>query len=146
MLPLTCAAACGTPTMTAIAIARTNTEKRFIREVCDYVGARSRNGGIAGDERMSLTSSARPRRILAYTLSTSGIVHVSPLPEGDGRSVAREFLDHSGVTMPNKSRNRKNQPPTGQGKRQSSHLGQPRKLSKRSDVLQAQRGHPELNL
>jgi hypothetical protein len=48
--------------------------------------------------------------------------------------------------MPNSNRNRKNQPPTGQGKHQSSHLGEPRKLAKRSDVLQAQRNHPELNL
>jgi hypothetical protein len=48
--------------------------------------------------------------------------------------------------MVNKSRNRKNQPPTGQGKRQSPHRGEPRKLMKRSDVLQAQRDHPELNL
>ena len=48
--------------------------------------------------------------------------------------------------MPNKNRNRKNQPPTGEGKRQSSHRGAPRKLMKRSDVVQAQRDHPELNL
>jgi hypothetical protein len=51
-----------------------------------------------------------------------------------------------GHVMRNKSRNKKNQPPTGQGKHQSRHLGEPRKLLKRSDVLQAQRGHPELNL
>jgi hypothetical protein len=48
--------------------------------------------------------------------------------------------------MRNKNRNRINQPPTGQGKRQSRYLGEPRKLAKRSDVLQAQRGHAELNL
>jgi hypothetical protein len=48
--------------------------------------------------------------------------------------------------MVNKSRGRKNQPPTGHGKRQSSFLGEPRKLGKRSEVLQAQHGHPELNL
>jgi hypothetical protein len=48
--------------------------------------------------------------------------------------------------MANNNRNRKNQPPTGEGKHQSTHLGAPRKLSKRSDVLQAQRHHPELNL
>ena len=48
--------------------------------------------------------------------------------------------------MPNDNRNRRNQPPTGQGKKQSTHLGAPRKLDKRSEVLQAQRGHPELNL
>jgi hypothetical protein len=48
--------------------------------------------------------------------------------------------------MANQSRNRKNQPPTGQGKRQSKYAGAPRKLGKRSEVLQAQRHHPELNL
>jgi hypothetical protein len=48
--------------------------------------------------------------------------------------------------MANKSRNRKNQPPTGQGKYQSRYLGEPRKLGKRTDVVQAHRGHPELNL
>jgi hypothetical protein len=48
--------------------------------------------------------------------------------------------------MPNDNRNRKNQPPTGQGKRQSRYQGEPRKLGKRSEVLQAQRGHPELNV
>jgi hypothetical protein len=50
------------------------------------------------------------------------------------------------VTMANNNRNRLNQPPTGQGKKQSRHRGEPRKLGKRSEVLQAQRGHPELNL
>ena len=48
--------------------------------------------------------------------------------------------------MVNKGRNRKNQPPTGEGKRQSPYRGEPRKLMKRSEVLQAQRYHPELNL
>ena len=48
--------------------------------------------------------------------------------------------------MANKNRNRKNQPPTGEGKHQSTHRGEPRKLMKRSEVLQAQRHHPELNL
>jgi hypothetical protein len=48
--------------------------------------------------------------------------------------------------MPNDNRNRKNQPPTGEGKHQSRFRGEPRKLEKRSDVVQAQRGHPELNL
>jgi hypothetical protein len=48
--------------------------------------------------------------------------------------------------MVNKNRNRKNQPPTGEGKKQSKYRGEPRKLGKRSDVVQAQRGHPELNL
>jgi hypothetical protein len=48
--------------------------------------------------------------------------------------------------MVNDNRNRKNQPPTGQGKHQSTHTGEPRKLGKRSEVVQAQRNHPELNL
>lgn len=46
----------------------------------------------------------------------------------------------------NKNKNRLNQPPTGEGKHQSPHRGEPRKLFKRSEVLQAQRYHPELNL
>jgi hypothetical protein len=48
--------------------------------------------------------------------------------------------------MANKNKNRRNQPPVGQGKKQSVFLGEPRKLEKRSEVLQAQRHHPELNL
>jgi hypothetical protein len=48
--------------------------------------------------------------------------------------------------MPNKSKNKKNQPPTGQGKKQSPHLGRNIELNKRSEVLQAQRMHPELNM
>jgi hypothetical protein len=48
--------------------------------------------------------------------------------------------------MVNSNRNRKNDPPTGEGKHQSRFAGAPRKLGKRSDVVQAQRGHPELNL
>jgi hypothetical protein len=48
--------------------------------------------------------------------------------------------------MANKSRNKINQPPTGQGKKQSSKLGAPQKLNKRSEVEQAQRFHPELNM
>lgn len=52
----------------------------------------------------------------------------------------------SEVNMANKSRNKLNQPPTGQGKKQSPKLGAPQKLDKRSEVLQAQRNHPELNM
>jgi hypothetical protein len=48
--------------------------------------------------------------------------------------------------MVNKNRNRRNQPPTGEGKKQSVFRGEPRKLAKRSEVLQAQRDHPELNV
>jgi hypothetical protein len=47
--------------------------------------------------------------------------------------------------MVNHNRNRENRPPTGEGKHQSPFKGEPRKLNKRSDVVQAQRGH-ELNL
>lgn len=39
--------------------------------------------------------------------------------------------------MPNKSRDRLNQPPTGQGKKQSPRSGAENKLHKRSEVLQA---------
>jgi hypothetical protein len=48
--------------------------------------------------------------------------------------------------MPNDNRNRRNQPPTGEGKNQKPVRGAARKLGKRSEVVQAQRGHPELNL
>ena len=48
--------------------------------------------------------------------------------------------------MVNNNRNRKNQPPTGEGKHQSTARGEPRKLAKRSEVVLAQRHHPELNL
>jgi hypothetical protein len=39
--------------------------------------------------------------------------------------------------MPNKNRDRLNQPPTGQGKKQSPRSGAENKLHKRSEVLQA---------
>jgi hypothetical protein len=45
----------------------------------------------------------------------------------------------------NKSKNKINQPPTGEGKKQSPRAGQDVKLDKRSEVMQAQRGHSELN-
>jgi hypothetical protein len=48
--------------------------------------------------------------------------------------------------MANKSRHKLNQPPAGEGKKQDPRLGGPRKLNKRSEVLQAQRNHPELNM
>ena len=47
--------------------------------------------------------------------------------------------------MANKSKDKKNQPPTGEGKKQSPRSGQDAKLGKSSEVLQAQRNHPELN-
>ena len=48
--------------------------------------------------------------------------------------------------MPNKNKDKKNQPPTGEGKKQSSRSGEAHKLDKRSEVLQAQRGHAEENI
>lgn len=48
--------------------------------------------------------------------------------------------------MANKSKNKKNQPPTGEGKKQSPRFDEDTKLNKRSEVLQAQRGHSELNM
>ena len=48
--------------------------------------------------------------------------------------------------MANSSKDKKNQPPTGEGKKQSPRSGKDQELDKRSEVLQAQRGHPELNM
>lgn len=48
--------------------------------------------------------------------------------------------------MANKSKDKKNQPPTGEGKKQSTRPGREAELDKRSEVLQARRGHPELNM
>ena len=39
--------------------------------------------------------------------------------------------------MPNDNRNKMNQPPTGEGKKQSPEPGAPNKLNKRAEVLQA---------
>jgi hypothetical protein len=47
--------------------------------------------------------------------------------------------------MPNNT-NRRNQPPTGTGKNQPRRTSLDRKLDTRSEVVQAQRHHPELNL
>ncbi len=41
---------------------------------------------------------------------------------------------------------KKNQPPTGEGKKQSPNVGQAQELDKRSEVLQAERNQPELNI
>jgi hypothetical protein len=57
-----------------------------------------------------------------------------------GKEFWRRFL------MANQSRNKKNQPPTGEGKKQSPRKGEPNKLNKRSEVLQAQRDHREENV
>lgn len=48
--------------------------------------------------------------------------------------------------MPNKNRNKVNQPPTGEGKKQSPYSGEANELNKRSEVLQAQHNHPEENI
>jgi hypothetical protein len=40
----------------------------------------------------------------------------------------------------------KNEPPTGEGKKQKPYSGEARKLDKRSEVLQAQRNRPEENM
>jgi hypothetical protein len=39
--------------------------------------------------------------------------------------------------MANNNRNRLNQPPTGEGKKQSPQPGEPNKLNKRAEVLQS---------
>ncbi|HVF47283.1 MAG TPA: hypothetical protein VNA17_06945 [Pyrinomonadaceae bacterium] len=48
--------------------------------------------------------------------------------------------------IPNTNKNKKNQPPTGEGKKQSPTPGREVELDKRSEVLQATRNHPELNM
>ena len=48
--------------------------------------------------------------------------------------------------MANQSRNKKNMPPTGEGKKHSPIAGREVELEKRSEVMQAQRGHAELNM
>ena len=48
--------------------------------------------------------------------------------------------------MANQSKNKLNQPPTGEGKEQSPYSGKANELDKRSEVLQAQRGHAEANI
>jgi len=46
----------------------------------------------------------------------------------------------------NKSKHKLNQPPSGEGKKQSTAPGREHELDKRSEVVQAQHGHPELNM
>jgi hypothetical protein len=41
---------------------------------------------------------------------------------------------------------RKNEPPTGEGKKQKPEAGAPNKLNKRSEVAQAERGRADLNV
>jgi hypothetical protein len=62
-----------------------------------------------------------------------------------GRSAPAKF-GQAEEKMANKNRGKRNQPPTGRGKKQSPYSGSARKLSKRSEVLQAQRNHPEENV
>jgi hypothetical protein len=47
--------------------------------------------------------------------------------------------------MPNNT-NRLNHPPTGEGKRRPRLTGAAKKVNTRSEVVQAQRNYPELNL
>ena len=46
----------------------------------------------------------------------------------------------------NKNRNKLNQEPTGQSKEQGRFLGEQQKLYKRSEVMQARHGKPDLNI
>jgi len=48
--------------------------------------------------------------------------------------------------MANQSRNKKNMPPTGEGKKHSPRAGREDELEKRSEAVQARRGHAELNM
>jgi hypothetical protein len=48
--------------------------------------------------------------------------------------------------MANKNRGKRNQPPTGKGKKQSPHSGAANKLRKRSEVLQARKGRDQENI
>ena len=48
--------------------------------------------------------------------------------------------------MSNQSRGKKNQPPTGESKEQSPNKGSAQERDKRSEVLQAERNHPEMNM
>jgi hypothetical protein len=51
-----------------------------------------------------------------------------------------------GKKMANKSRNKANLPPTGEGKKQSPRSGDAHKLDKRSEVAQAQHNRPDENI
>jgi hypothetical protein len=42
--------------------------------------------------------------------------------------------------------NRRNRPPTGEGKRQPRRTGEAKRAAERAVAVQAQRNHPELNL
>ena len=44
----------------------------------------------------------------------------------------------------NKNRNKENQPPTGEGKKQSPRFGSANKLNKRAEVLQAASGEQNI--
>jgi len=47
--------------------------------------------------------------------------------------------------MPNNT-NRKNSPPTGEGRHQPRRTGEAKRVGGRSETVQAERNHPELNL
>jgi hypothetical protein len=51
--------------------------------------------------------------------------------------VNANVIVEGGDLMPNKNRNKVNQPPSGEGKKQSTERGAANKISKRSEVLQA---------
>ena len=48
--------------------------------------------------------------------------------------------------MANKNRNRLNQPPTGEGKKQSPRSGEANKLHKRAEVLQASQDEQNIGI
>jgi hypothetical protein len=48
------------------------------------------------------------------------------------------------MMMANQNRDRLNQPPTGEGKKQSPRSGQANKLNKRAEVLQAGQGEQNI--
>jgi hypothetical protein len=92
---------------------------------------------------------ARPMSSMSCVMTTSAIAASRSTNHARGAHVPVSGLECALLLdrhMPNANRNRKNQPPTGEGKRQSPHRGEPRKLMKRSEVVQAQRFHPELNI
>jgi hypothetical protein len=62
------------------------------------------------------------------------------------RGLSDTFRNDEDKAMVNKNKHKRNQPPTKQGKKQSPYSGAAHKLYKRSEVLQAQRDHPEENI
>src|SRR5215216_5826603 len=103
--------------------------------------SRQHEGWLVTVEQVSMPRG--PSAVEARELPLEG---VSADPDGTDQIGRLEFVLLPNAPMVNSNRNRKNQPPTGEGKHQSRHRGQPRTLGKRSEVFQAQRHHPELNL